>query len=106
MEQREPWLSHRRLVALQYFAHVPPRDPSFHWPDSRVLVGIQEEIYRDLSLQAGAEEEGDDDDDDDGLYKKAFLKELIRRLEKGLDDVDDAVRCLLLHVLITVSRHI
>lgn len=76
----------RRLVALQYFARLPPRGARFQWPPPSSLLAIQDVLVNDLALGKG----------DDGhaaagdvRYKKTFCKELIARLESAVEACHD-----------------
>lgn len=74
----------RRLLALQYFAHIPPRSAHFRWPDSRNLLEIQDDVCRDLF-----NEEEMVSSEQSSSYKRSFLKELIARLERAVAESND-----------------
>jgi len=77
----EGQLATRRLVALQYYARLPPRVAQFQWPSPASLLGIQEHLVNDLYL---------DRDRLDGIdYKLSFLKHLFTLLQTAVDQEGD-----------------
>lgn len=73
----EGQLATRRLIALQYYARLPPRVARFQWPSLPSLLGIQDHLVEDLCLYQ---------DRLDGIdYKLSFLKHLFTLLQTAVD---------------------
>lgn len=79
-------LNARRKLYLQFSARLAPKHAGFFWPSSDILIRIQDDLIEDLKLgdyyQAGLSS-GDD------AYLQIFLKELIARLEKYLESIQN-----------------
>lgn len=70
-----------RLVALQYYARIPPRMKDFVWPNGEDLLEVQKNgvLVQALDLEAAGDE----------TYKKPFVKELLHRMELAADVSSD-----------------
>lgn len=62
----------RRALYQQYHSRLAPRHTLFSWPESAILIEVQNELLTDLQL----------DSDEESVYRRVFLKELLRRLEE------------------------
>lgn len=62
----------RHALYQQYHSRLAPRHALFSWPESAILIEVQDELLTDLQL----------DSDEESVYRRMFLKELLRRLEE------------------------
>lgn len=76
------WIQARRLIALQFYARLSPKDAHFYWPSLKSLLHTQDYLVEDLNLCNDVEA--------DVPYKKAFLKQLISHLEKAVEVQTDS----------------
>ena len=87
MEATRGALAARTALCVQYCARLPPRSAHFAWPAPLELVASQHMLNSDLFAAADA---GDATWRASGEYERAFLKQLVRRIEDAIGIVSDA----------------